>query len=191
LVRFYDPTAGAIHIDGVALTDLDLIGYRRQVAYLPQEPFLFTGTIADNVSFVRPNVSAAEVERACRMVGLGSFLDQHDEGIGYEIGDRGVQLSAGQKQSVVLARLIIQDPRIVILDEVSSSLDLVAEAQMQTALDEVLAGRTTFVIAHRLSTLLKADQIYVLSRGAIVEQGTHADLIGLGGEYASLWELSA
>lgn len=125
------------------------------------------------------------------MVGLGSFLDRHDEGIDYQIGDRGVRLSAGQKQSVVLARLVIQDPRIVILDEVSSSLDLVAETQMQTALDAVLENRTTFVIAHRLSTLLRADQIYVLSQGAIVEQGTHDDLIGQGGRYASLWELSA
>jgi ATP-binding cassette subfamily B protein len=191
LVRFYDPTAGSIHIDGVSLSDLDLKSYRSQVAYLPQEPFLFTGTIAENISFVRPNVSVAEIERACRMVGLASFLDHHGEGVDYEIGDRGVRLSAGQKQSVVLARLIIQDPRIVILDEVSSSLDLVTEAQMQTALDQVLTGRTTFVIAHRLSTLLKADQIYVLSHGAITEQGTHADLIGKGGQYASLWELSA
>lgn len=191
LVRFYDATAGLVMIDGVPLVDLDLHQYRRQVAYLPQEPFLFTGSISENVSFVRPDASAAEIERACRMVGLGGFLDRNDEGINYEIGDRGVRLSAGQKQSVVLARLIIQDPRIVILDEVSSSLDLVAEAQMQTALDEVLAGRTTLVIAHRLSTLLKADQIYVLSHGAITEQGTHADLIGQGGHYASLWELSA
>lgn len=191
LVRFYDPASGSIQVDGVPLTDLDLKSYRSQVAYLPQEPFLFTGTIAENISFVRPNVSNTEIERACRMVGLASFIDNSADGIDYEIGDRGVRLSAGQKQSVVLARLIIQDPKIVILDEVSSSLDLVAEAHMQAALDQVLTGRTTFVIAHRLSTLLKADQIYVLSHGAVIEQGTHTDLLGLGGQYASLWELSA
>ncbi len=191
LVRFYDPSSGLITVDGVPLQDIDLASYRSQVAYLPQEPFLFTGTIGDNVSFVRANATRSEIDRACRMVGLGSFLDRHDEGIDYQIGDRGVRLSAGQKQSVVLARLVIQDPRIVILDEVSSSLDLVAETQMQTGLDAVLENRTTFVIAHRLSTLLRADQIYVLSQGAIVEQGTHDDLIGQGGRYASLWELSA
>jgi ATP-binding cassette subfamily B protein len=191
LVRFYDPTGGSITVDGIPLREVDLTSYRSQVAYLPQEPFLFTGTIAENVAFVRADATSAEVERACRMVGLGDFLDHHDEGVDYQIGDRGARLSAGQKQSVVLARLIVQDPRIVILDEVSSSLDLVAEAQMQTALDEVLVGRTTVVIAHRLSTLLQADQIYVLAQGKIVEQGTHDDLIGQGGQYASLWELSA
>jgi ATP-binding cassette subfamily B protein len=189
LVRFYDPTSGRILIDGLPLASLDLAAYRSQVAYLPQEPFLFTGSIAANVAFAQPGATPEEIAEACRSVGLGDLIAA--EGIDYQIGDRGARLSAGQRQAVVLARLILQNPRIVVLDEVSSSLDPVTEARVQAALERVLAGRTTVVIAHRLSTVVGADRILVLADGRVVEEGSHRELLAGHGRYARMWQRSA
>ncbi|SHF02741.1 ATP-binding cassette, subfamily B [Ferrithrix thermotolerans DSM 19514] len=188
--RFYDTTSGQIYIDGTPLGDLDLKWYRSQIAYLPQEPFLFSGTIADNVTFGLKDTTLDDVETACREVGLGRLLSSHKEGVFYEVGDKASKLSAGERQLVVFARLLLRNPRLVILDEVSSALDLTSEAQVQSALDKVAERRTVLIIAHRLSSLKNADQIFVIDSGSIVEQGTHDELIEMNGYYNSLWTLS-
>ncbi|EQD42874.1 ABC transporter, permease/ATP-binding protein, partial [mine drainage metagenome] len=148
----------------------------RASPYLPQEPFLFTGTVGENVSFGTPGATDDQIAQACHSVGLGGLLDTHTEGINYEVGDRGGRLSAGERQLVVLARLVVRNPGIIILDEVSSVLDLVAESQVQAALDRVAHGRTTVVIAHRLTSLEHADRIFVVDDGVIAEFGTHEEL---------------
>ncbi|MHB8189383.1 MAG: ABC transporter ATP-binding protein [Ferrimicrobium sp.] len=191
LVRFYDPTHGVIRVDGIALPTLDLESYRSRIAYLPQEPFLFTGTVGENVSFGTPGATDDQIAQACHSVGLGGLLDMHTEGINYEVGDRGGRLSAGERQLVVLARLVVRNPGIIILDEVSSALDLVAESQVQAALDRVARGRTTVVIAHRLTSLERADRIFVVDDGVIAEFGTHEELLARGGPYSRLWAVSA
>jgi len=190
LVRFYDPTQGEILVDGVPIHSVRLLDYRSQIAYLPQEPFLFSGTLARNVAFGSPDVTEHEIRSACDAVGLRRFIETHEGGLEYEVGDRGVRLSAGERQLTILARLMVRDPRIVILDEVSSSLDLIAESQVQAALDHLAKGRTTVTIAHRLASLTKMDRIFVVSHGRIVEEGTHEGLRALGGRYAELWSLS-
>ena len=191
LVRFYDVGSGNIFIDGVSLRDLDLKWYLSNIAYLPQEPFLFSGTLYDNVSFGMDNVGEKDVEAACREVGLGHLLDSHKEGLHYEVGDRAVKLSAGEKQLVVFARLLLRDPRIVILDEVSSSLDLMSERLVQLALNKVALNRTIIIIAHRLISLKDADQIFVVDQGRIQQNGTHEELLSTQGYYRDLWTVSA
>ncbi len=191
LVRFYDVTKGDILIDGVSLKELDLNWYRSNIAYLPQEPFLFNGTIFDNVSFGSEGATESDVEGACRQVGLGHFLDHHVEHLRYQVGDRAVKLSAGERQLLVFARLLLRDPRIVILDEVSSSLDLISDRLVQQALNKVAKDRTVIIIAHRLTSLKDADQIFVVDRGRIVERGTHEELLAKQGRYQNLWSISA
>ncbi len=190
LVRFYDPTQGTISIDRTPINAVRLLDYRSQIAYLPQEPFLFSGTLARNVAFGSPHVTEQEIRLACDAVGLRKFIETHEGGLSYDVGDRGVRLSAGERQLAVLARLMVRDPRVVILDEVSSSLDLIAESQVQAALDHLAKGRTTVTIAHRLASLTKMDRIFVVSHGQIVEEGTHDELRAKGGRYAELWSLS-
>lgn len=187
IMRFYEFQRGRLLIDGRDIRTLDLAQYRRHVGYVPQAPFLFSGTVADNIRYGRSDASDAEVESAARQLGDGSWVDDLPNGVQTDVGERGSRLSLGQRQLVALARVLFHNPAIVLLDEATASIDPVTEAQIQIGLDTVLHGRTSIVIAHRLSTVRAADRIIVLQRGEIVEQGTHAGLLAQGGHYAELY----
>lgn len=189
LVRFYDPSSGAVLLDGIDIRRLDLQWYRSRVGYLPQEPFLFSGSIFDNVSFAKPDASDQEVLAACKEVGVTDFLVEFSDGIDHEVGEQGKAISAGQRQLVALARLYLSKPSLLVLDEVSSSLDLRSEAKAQKALDLLCAGRTTFIVAHRLPSAQGCDLIVVLEDGEIIEMGSHEELRSHGGKYTRMWEL--
>jgi ATP-binding cassette subfamily B protein len=189
--RFYDPTSGVISVDGVPLPSLDLGQFRRQLGYVPQEPFLFSGTIRDNIAYGRPAASDAEVEEAARAVGAHDFIAGLSGGYLHVVTERGRSLSAGQRQLIALARARLVDPAILLLDEATSNLDLATEARVQRAMGLVARGRTTFVIAHRLPTAASADRIVVIDDGLVVEEGTHAELLAMGGRYAELWQTFA
>ena len=188
IARFYDPTGGRILVDGMPLTSLDLGTFRRQLGYVPQEPFLFSGTIRDNIAYGRPSASDAEVEEAARAVGAHDFICGLSGGYLHVVTERGRSLSAGQRQLIALARARLVDPAILLLDEATSNLDLATEARVQRAMGLVARGRTTFVIAHRLPTAMSADVILVVDDGTVVEQGTHGELLAAGGRYADLWQ---
>jgi len=190
LARFYDPTAGAVLVDGVDLRAYDLSAYRRQLGYVPQEGFLFTGSIRDNIAYGRPDASNEEVEAAAVSVGADQFISELANGYGTAVSERGRSLSAGQRQLIALARAELVDPAILLLDEATSNLDLVAEAHVASATGRVARGRTTVVIAHRLQTARTADRIIVLANGVIAEQGTHDELLAAGGRYAEMWKAS-
>ena len=187
IARFYEFQGGRILIDGQDIRSFDLAAYRRQLGVVPQVPFLFTGTVADNIRYPRPGASDADVLAAAMRVGRGDWIDVLPNGLDTEVGEQGKGLSLGQRQLVALARILLQDPAIVILDEATASVDPLTEAQIQEGLDEVLHGRTAIVIAHRLSTIRHADRIVVLERGRVVEEGTHDALILGGGHYAHLY----
>ena len=187
LARFYDVTAGRVLVDGLPLERLPLHEYRRQLGYVPQEPFLFSGTVRSNIAYGRPEASDWEVERAARAVGAHAIMAALPNGYLTPVAQGGRSLSAGQRQLICLARAELVDPAILILDEATSNLDLASEARVQRAMRLVSRGRTTLLIAHRLQTARAADRIVVLEAGAIVEQGSHAELIALGGRYAGLW----
>jgi ABC-type multidrug transport system fused ATPase/permease subunit len=187
IARFYEFQGGQILIDGRDIRSFDLIEYRRQLGVVPQIPFLFTGTVADNIRYPRPEASDDEVRAVARRVGRGDWLDSLPNGLATEVGEQGKGLSLGQRQLVALARILLQDPAIVVLDEATASVDPLTEAQIQEGLDEVLHGRTAIVIAHRLNTIRHADRIVVLDRGQVVEQGTHDALLLRGGHYAHLY----
>jgi ATP-binding cassette, subfamily B, bacterial len=187
VTRFYDPTGGRILIDGHDLRDVTRSSLRRQLAVVPQEGFLFSGTIADNIAFGRPDATPEEITSAAVTVGADAFIDRLPLGYATPVAERGVRLSIGQRQLIAFARAIVTDPRILILDEATSSVDLATEARIETALGTLLAGRTAFVVAHRLSTIRRADKIVVLEHGRILEQGTHDDLIALRGRYFALF----
>jgi ATP-binding cassette subfamily B protein len=191
VARFYDPTSGVISVDGVPLPSLDLGQFRRQLGYVPQEPFLFSGTIRDNIAYGRPAASDAEVEEAARAVGAHDFIAGLSGGYLHVVTERGRSLSAGQRQLIALARARLVDPAILLLDEATSNLDLATEARVQRAMGLVARGRTTFVIAHRLPTAASADRIVVIDDGLVVEEGTHAELLAMGGRYAELWQTFA
>jgi ATP-binding cassette subfamily B protein len=185
--RFYDPTTGRVLIDGHDLRELDPTSYRRRLGYVPQEPFLFSGTVRDNVAYGRPDASDDDVERVCREVGLAAWVEAQPDGYATEIAERGRSLSAGQRQLVCLARALLVDPAVLLLDEATATLDLSAEAVVTRAIDVVARGRTSIVIAHRLQTARGADRILVVDAGRIVEDGDHQTLLDLGGPYAMMW----
>ena len=188
IAAFYAPTSGLITVDGVDLGTVRLDAFRTQIGVVLQETFLFDGTILDNVSFARPDATQEEVLSACKSARVDEFVEKLDEGYATVVGERGVKLSGGQRQRISIARAILADPRILILDEATSSLDTHSEAMIQEALSYLLEGRTTFVIAHRLSTIRRASQILVVDEGRIVERGTHEALIAAHGLYCSMYQ---
>ena len=175
-------------MDGVDLATVRLDSYRIRLGVVLQESFLFDGTIRENVAFSRPYASEEEILAACRIARVDEFAERFPEGYDTIIGERGVKLSGGQRQRVSIARAILADPRILILDEATSSLDSESEMLIQEGLAQLMRGRTTFVIAHRLSTIRRADQILVVEGGKIVERGTHASLYALAGRYRELYD---
>jgi ATP-binding cassette subfamily B protein len=187
VARFYEFQGGELLIDGRDIRTFDLESYRRQLGLVPQLPFLFSGTVADNIRYPRPNATDAEVDAAARRIGGGDWLEALPNGLHTEVGEHGRALSMGQRQLVALARVLIQDAAIVVLDEATASVDPLTEAQIQEGLDEVLHNRTAIVIAHRLVTIRHVDRIVVLREGTIVEEGTHDALIARGGHYAELY----
>ncbi len=187
VARFYDPQRGVVRVDGRDLRDLSSRCLRSQLGIVPQEGFLFSGTIGDNIAFGRPTASAEEIEAAAEAVGADRFISRLPLGLETEVGERGVALSAGQRQMVAFARALLAEPRILILDEATSNVDVRTERAIEAGLERLLAGRTAIVIAHRLSTIRGADRIAVLEHGAIVESGTHDELIAAGGRYSHLY----
>jgi ABC-type multidrug transport system fused ATPase/permease subunit len=187
IAAFYTPTSGRVLVDGIDLSQIRLEAYRTQLGIVLQETFLFDGTIRDNVSFSRPDASEADIMAACRIARVDEFAESFELKYDTIIGERGVKLSGGQRQRISIARAILADPRILILDEATSSLDSESEAMIQQGLSYLMRGRTTFVIAHRLSTIRRADQILVIEAGRIIERGTHQTLYALGGRYFDLY----
>ncbi len=187
VARFYDPTDGAVLVDGQDLRSVTQASLRRQLGIVPQEGFLFSGTIADNIAFGRPDATADEVRAAATAVGAAEFVEGLEHGYDTPVGERGTQLSAGQRQLVAFARALVADPRILILDEATSNVDLHTEGRIEAGLRRLLAGRTSIVIAHRLSTIRQAGRIVVLDGGEIVEQGTHDELLQAEGAYWRLY----
>ena len=188
VMAFNRPTKGQVLVDGKDLADLRLMDYREQLASVLQENFLFDGTIAANVGYAKPGATVDEIREACRIAHCDEFISQFPQGYDTIVGERGIKLSGGQRQRVSIARAILANPRILILDEATSSLDSESEQMIQDGLRRLRSGRTSFVIAHRLSTIRSADQILVLEAGQIVERGTHAELLALGGRYRQLYD---
>jgi ABC-type multidrug transport system fused ATPase/permease subunit len=187
LARFYEPTHGRITIDGVDLNDVSQASLRRQLGVVPQEGFLFAGTVAENIAFGRPDATADEIVRAANTVGAHDFILRLEDGYETQLGERGSRLSLGQRQLVAFARALLADPRILILDEATSSVDIGTEQRIEQALRVLLAERTAFIIAHRLSTIRDADLIVVLEHGRVIEQGSHDELLARRGLYTSLY----
>jgi ATP-binding cassette subfamily B protein len=187
IARFYDPTRGRVTVDHIDVRELDLGAFRRQLGVVPQEAFLFTGTIGENIAYGRPDATDAEIEAAARAVGAHDFVSALPDGYESVVSERGRSLSAGQRQLVALARAQLVDPAILLLDEATSQLDLASEGRVQRAMGIVASGRTTVLVAHRLPTAATADRILVVDGGRIVEEGTHEDLLASGGRYAQLW----
>ncbi|TVR54092.1 MAG: ABC transporter ATP-binding protein [Puniceicoccaceae bacterium] len=188
LLRYYDVTAGAVLINGIDVRHLDLDALRQHIGFVAQDPFLFDGTVAENLLLAREDAREADLWEALEAACATEFVQALPEGLDTLIGERGIRLSMGEKQRLTIARVILRNPPLVILDEATSSVDTLTEARIQTAIDNLVRRRTTLVIAHRLSTVSRADQIVVLDHGTIRERGTHADLLKQGGLYARLWK---
>ncbi|MFP6598125.1 MAG: ABC transporter ATP-binding protein [Candidatus Hydrogenedentota bacterium] len=188
VMAFHYPKSGRITIDGKDLASVKLNDYRSNLGVVMQDNFLFEGTIADNIRYARPHASLPEIIEVCRIAHVDEFVDGFEDGYDTIVGERGVKLSGGQRQRVAIARAILANPRILILDEATASLDSESEAKIQDGLEQLRAGRTTFVIAHRLSTIQSADQIIVLEHGEIEESGTHFELLELDGRYRQLYD---
>jgi subfamily B ATP-binding cassette protein MsbA len=187
IAAFYTPSAGRVLVDGIDLAKARLDSYRNHLGVVLQETFLFDGTIRENVAFSRPEASEEQILAACRIARVDEFAETFEKKYETVVGERGVKLSGGQRQRVSIARAILADPRILILDEATSSLDSESEAMIQEGLSYLMRGRTTFVIAHRLSTIRRADQILVVEGGRIIERGTHQQLYAAGGRYYELY----
>ena len=186
--RLYDPTSGVIRLDGVDLRDLKLDALADKVGMVTQETYLYHDTIRTNLLYSKLDASQEEIEAACKTANIHDFIVDLPEGYDTVVGERGYRLSGGEKQRIALARVILKDPRILVLDEATSSLDSESESLIQEALNRVMADRTSIVIAHRLSTILAADQILVIDRGQVLEKGTHAELLSINGLYAQLYK---
>ncbi|CAL9310612.1 ABC transporter ATP-binding protein [Streptomyces sp. SudanB182_2057] len=187
VARFYDPTGGRVTVDGTDLRALDLTSYRHRLGVVPQEAYLFPGTVRDAIAYGRPDATDAEVEAAARAVGAHEMIARLPGGYLHQVAERGRNLSAGQRQLIALARAELVDPDILLLDEATAALDLATEAQVNRATDRLAGRRTTLVVAHRLTTAARADRVVVMDRGAVAEDGTHEELLARGGRYAELW----
>ena len=177
LARLYDPTSGTVRIDGADLQDVDLRSLRSQIAFVADDPFLFSASVAENIGYARPDATREEIEVAARRAQATEFIERLPEGYETVVGERGLTLSGGQRQRIAIARALLADPRILILDDATSSVDARTEAEIRRGLDEALRGRTTFIVAHRLSTISLADEVIVLDEGRIVDRGTHEELL--------------
>jgi ATP-binding cassette subfamily B protein len=186
--RLLDPSSGRVLLDGVDLRELDPEEIRRVIGFVPQETFLFSATLAQNIAWGAKDVSSAEVQRAAELAGLGPDISSFPNGLETVVGERGLTLSGGQKQRAAIARAILRDPRILVLDDALASVDTVTEERILNSLGSVMQGRTTILISHRVSTVRHADRIFVLDQGEIVEQGSHVDLVAGGGYYAELYQ---
>src|SRR5690606_32718563 len=191
VATYLTPTEGTITVDGLDLSQVRLDSYRSQLGVVLQDDFLFEGTIRENILFPRPDASEEDLQQAVRAAYVDEFSDRFEKGLETVIGERGVKLSGGQRQRIAIARAVLADPRILILDEATSNLDTESEAYIQDSLHKLMKGRTTFVIAHRLSTIRQADQILVIEQGNIVERGTHEELIARHGRYFDLYTYQA
>jgi len=187
VTRFYDPTSGRVLIDGHDLRDVTMLSLRRQLGVVPQEPFLFAGTIGDNIAFARPDATDTEIHEAVERVGLSEVIDRTPEGIDTVVHERGQTLSSGERQLIALGRAFLTRPRVLVLDEATSNLDLQSETMIEAALDVLLENRTAILIAHRLSTAMRADRIVVVDQGRVIEEGPHAELVARGGRYAEMY----
>ena len=186
LGRFYDPAAGAIRVDGHDLRELELQSYRRQLGVVLQDPFLFSGTIADNIRFARPDASDEQVRETADAVGVDRVADRFEAGLDHEVREGGAGLSAGERQLISIARALLADPRILILDEATSNIDRPTELLIERALDRLLRGRTSVIIAHRLATVRRADEILVVDHGRIVQRGSARALLAERGPFRRL-----
>jgi len=186
--RFYDVEEGRVTLDGVDVRELGLRELRAHIGIVPQEPMLFAGTVRENLAYGGPDATEDEIQDAARAAHAHEFIASFPDGYDQVIGERGVTLSAGQRQRIAIARVMLRRPEVLILDEASSSLDAESEALVQDALDRLMAGRTTVVIAHRLSTVIRADSILVLDGGVIVDRGTHGELLGRSPVYQRLYQ---
>jgi subfamily B ATP-binding cassette protein MsbA len=188
LLRFYDVTGGAILVDGYDVRRFGFDAYRSHVGVVLQEPFLFSGTVRDNIAYAKENATMEEIEHAAKMANISEFIRSLPDGYDTVIGENGASLSGGQKQRLAIARAVLKNPSILILDEATSALDTVSEHVVQEALDRLMEGKTTLIIAHRLSTIRNADKIIVLDHGNVVQSGSHDELMAVSGAYRELYQ---